>query len=165
MAVPTRRRVAATVLAVLLAGGCVSRSGDRDAAAPATERTTAETTTTTASPTPSAADGADVTACQDGICEVLLTSRTVDVPTPAGLLSLTINDPLVEYTMTNPSGGTNSGSAAGNCVITLTLDGTGGGSTCQAGGDPMDLNPEPGTLALQILHPDTETPILRMAVA
>jgi len=165
MAVSARRCVAATVLVVLLAAGCVSRSGgEEDAAAPAGERTTA-TTTTTQNPEPSAADGTDVTACADGTCEVLLTAQRLDVPTPVGVLSLTVTDEGVEYSLVNPSGGTNSGSAEGNCVITLALDGSGGGSTCMAGGEPPELAPAPGTLEMQLLDTGTKTPILRMATA
>lgn len=169
MSVSARRSVAATAIVLLLAAGCVSRSGE-ERAAPAgerptsstTERTTAERTTTERT-TPSAADGSDVTECADGTCEILVTSRRMALPTPAGPLTLTITDEGVEYELVNPSGGTNSGSAEGNCVIAIALDGSGGGSTCMAGGEPPDLAPAPGTMELQILEPDSDTPILRLA--
>lgn len=144
-------RVAGVLLVLLAAVGCVSRSGDD----PAEDETTA-------APPPTAADGNNVAACADGNCEIRLADE-LEVPTPVGTLSLTLDGDVLEYAVSSPGGSNNSGSAEGNCVITLYLDGTGGGSTCFAGGEPAELEPAAGELAMQVLGADTDSPVLVMA--
>lgn len=143
------------VLSVLLAAvGCVSRTGDEEDSG---------SETTTATPPPTAADGDDVEACTDGECEIQLEDE-MEIPTPAGNITITFTDGRLEYEIVSPEGGTNSGSAEGLCVTTINIDGTGGGSTCYAEGDPPELDPGSGQLALQVLGADTDSPVLRMAI-
>src|SRR5262245_41985166 len=80
--------VAATLL-VLTLTGCTNRSA---APAPTTRTTTTTsttTTTTTTTPPATAADGANLQACQDGTCEVQI--KTGDVLTIKGE-TVTISD-------------------------------------------------------------------------
>ncbi len=146
-------RVAGVLLVLVAAVACVSRSGDED---PGGE-------TTTSTPPPTAADGSNIAACADGECEIRLDDE-MEIPTPAGSISFTFADGQLEYEIVGPEGGTNSGSAEGLCVTTINIDGTGGGSTCYAEGDPPELDPGTGQLALQVLGADTDSPVLRMAV-
>jgi hypothetical protein len=145
-------RVACVLLVLVAAVACVSRSGGDSGG---------ETTAST--PPPTAADGSNIAACADGECEIRLDDE-MEIPTPAGTISFTFADGQLEYEIVSPEGGTNSGSAEGLCVTTINIDGTGGGSTCYAEGDPPDLDPGPGQLALQVLGADTDAPVLRMAV-
>jgi hypothetical protein len=140
---------------LLAVSGCLSRSASLDSA-PDSGNPLPERETLTA------ADGADVTACADGNCEVLLESATT-VPVPGGTLSLTlVGDDRVEYEV-SIKGSNGSGSAEGNCVSTFTLDGTGSGSTCYAGEGPApDPEPRPGEMAMVIAGQDSGTPVLRL---
>lgn len=149
-------RVACVLLVLVAAVGCVSRTGGE-------EDSGGETTTST--PPPTAADGDDVAACADGECEIQLEDE-MEIPTPAGTISTTFADERLEYEIVSPDGGTNSGSIEGLCVANINIDGTGGGSICYIeGGDPPDLDPGSGQLALQVLGADTDSPVLRMAVS
>lgn len=69
---------------------------------PVPERTTTTTTTTPAFP--AAVDGTDVTACSDGVCEILV-AGPVDIPTPEGVISvLTVAQGGVDLQMVSASG-------------------------------------------------------------
>lgn len=150
-------RVACVLLVLVAAVGCVSRSGG--------DGEDSGSETTTATPPPTAADGDDIAACTDGECEIRLDDE-MEIPTPAGTISLTFADERLEYEIVSPDGGTNSGSIEGLCVANINIDGTGGGSICLIeDGDPPELNPGPGQLALQVLGADTDSPVLRMAIS
>lgn len=147
--------VAGLLLTVFVAAGCVSRvGGDKGSPADAEAQPTSEAP-------PTAADGADLDACTDGTCEVLLESRRVDVPTPIGTISLTITEDGYEYSIVRADGGNASGSGEGNCVSSFAIEGNRSGSTCYTQtDDPPDLEPEPGVMQLQVLEPDSDDPIL-----
>lgn len=142
-------RVAAVVLVLVGVSGCVSRHAGPGSAAETTDQV-------------STADGTDLDACADGTCEVLLTERTSTVPVPGGTLTLTVGDAGVEYEISIDGGGVSSGSTQGRCVSTFTLDGTGSGSVCHAGGPAPEPDPGPGEMAMVITGQDRGEPVLRL---
>lgn len=145
------RIFACVVLVLVAAVGCVSRSGGGEGGG------------ATSAPPPSAADGDDVSACADGTCEVFL-DEEMDIDTPAGTISLAFADGVLEYEIVSTDGGTNSGSMEGLCVADINIDGTGGGSVCYVDGETPALDPGPGQLSLQVIGPDSDSPVLKMAV-
>lgn len=157
------RRLAGVLLALLAVSGCVSRTGpapEPRSEAPRSETAQSETPSSEAPPT--AADGADVRACADGNCEILL-EPAMTIPVPGGTLSITAaDDGRIEYEV-SINGGTATGSAKGNCVTTFTLDGTGGGSTCYAGDGPAPQpRPAAGEMAMVVVGRGTDAPVLRL---
>lgn len=99
-----------TVAAIGLAG-CTAEPEDAAGAnvvttSPVT-RTTTTTTTTTTPALPTAADGTDVTACVDGVCEVLLSGLTqIPIQDPSvGVITVTAVDASgVDLQTVSPSG-------------------------------------------------------------
>lgn len=147
-------RLVCVVFVLVAAVGCVSRVGGEAGSG-------GEVTTTASSPT--AADGDDVSACADGECEIRLDDE-MEIPTPAGTISMSFADERLEYEIVSPDGGRNSGSIEGLCVANINIDGTGGGSICYVDGELPGLEPGPGQLALQVAGADTDSPVVRMAV-
>ncbi len=147
-------RLGLLVVVLVVAVGCVSRIGG--------EADSGGEVTTTAPP-PTAADGDHIDACADGECEIRLDDE-MEIPTPAGTVSLSFADGLLEYEIVGPDGGRNSGSIEGLCVATINIDGSGGGSVCYVDGELPPLEPGSGQLALQVAGADTGSPVLRMAV-
>jgi hypothetical protein len=148
-------RLACLVFMLVVAVGCVSRTGGEAGSGGG------EVTTTV--PAPTAADGDDIDACADGECEIRLDDE-MEIATPAGAISLSFADGRLSYEIVSADGGRNSGSVEGLCVATINIDGTGGGSVCYVDGELPPLEPGAGQLALQVAGADTDSPVLRMAV-
>ncbi|GAB3441860.1 hypothetical protein [Actinophytocola sediminis] len=151
------RRLTSALLVLVAVSGCVSRTGGTDGTPVPGDREPEQAP-------PTAADGSDVSACADGDCEVLLEDSQT-IPVPDGTLTITlVGDNRVEYEVSIAGGGS-SGSTEGNCVSTFTLDGTGSGSVCAAGGGPaLEPDPGPGELAMVVTGQDIGTPILLLAI-
>ncbi|MCC3762901.1 hypothetical protein K3N28_07425 [Glycomyces sp. TRM65418] len=152
-----RRRLAAcSLVAALALAGCGDDSAsdsDPDAGAASSDA-------------PTAADGTDYSACDDGECEVAVSEPTDFVFTTAeGEVTLSITDVTengIEISTAFPGAGQSTGSLGGLCESVLTS--TSSSSACYGGGTLPPPEPEPGILVLQLLGMNEGAAILRMAM-
>jgi hypothetical protein len=151
--------VLAALLTLLTATGCggsdepdeasESSPGGSGAPTPDPPRTSAP-----ASPSPSAADGRSVAACEDGDCQILVTEPvTVRFRTPSGAtatLQVTEVGPNeVAYTLKSGQGQAK-GSARGagqGCVTAFRANGS--GTSCGGMGDGAKPSPVPDAVVIQ----------------
>jgi hypothetical protein len=98
----TRQAVALLLAGVLLVPACTSRSGAASTPTPTSTPTTsssAPTSSTPPAPT-AAADGGNVAACRDAVCEVRLTGRAVIPVGPASGIAELIVESIDDDTVT-----------------------------------------------------------------
>jgi hypothetical protein len=182
------RPLAGLLLALLVVTGCsVSRAGPpipTRSAAPASTPSTTQSTTPSTKPstTPpsstsaepsgpiepdepelpliTAADGTDVAACRDGVCEVAV-SGPVTIELPAGTLTITSAGPDgVDFELAAGSGG-GSGNLRGFCLVTFFPGGLTSSCPVDAPGPPP--RPAAGRVNLQLIGVTAEgAPVLRV---
>lgn len=184
-----RPLAAGLLFALLVVTGCsVSRAGppipNRSAPAstssstPARPSTPAEPSTPTRPSTPSAepsgpiepdepelplitaADGTDVTACRDGVCEVAIAGPAA-IELPTGTLEITSAGPEgVDFELTVSSGG-GSGNLSGFCLVTFYPGGL--TSSCPVDAPAPPPRPAPGRVSLQLTGVTADgAPVLRV---
>jgi flagellar basal body L-ring protein FlgH len=168
-----RRTLAVTALfAALALTGCAAESDDPESNTG--DSVSAETTAEpepTEEPSPSAADGTDYAACDDGSCEVLV-SGEVEFEFDDLTLTLTIDEDSIEtYTANSDSTRAGSSSMGGSgmsdsyCVAYLTA----GSNTMQC---YPDIEPEeapvpeaePGVLVLEMLDFSEGNAVIRLTM-
>jgi hypothetical protein len=116
----------------------------------------------TVSPTegPSAADGTDYTACEDGECEVAV-AEPVEITVGAMTLSITaVTEDGIEFDLVQESG-SSGGSLGGVCEATMTERSM--SSACYLGGELSAPDPGAGELVVQLLGMNDGAAVLRMA--
>ncbi|NUU26453.1 MAG: hypothetical protein HOV68_33855 [Streptomycetaceae bacterium] len=131
---------AAVLLAAALAGCDTSSDPKADPAAAGSSPATAGSTATpsrapSSSPPPSAADGANLDACRDGACQILV-SGPATVPLDGSVLaelSVELKDGDVEFNATPRPGSTVGGSISAGCVAVIRVSGTGSGVSTLCG--------------------------------
>lgn len=116
---------------------------------------------------PTAADGTDYTACEDGECEVAVSEPTdIVFLTAEGDVTLSITEVTengIELSTTFPtSSGENSGTLGGLCESLISANFT--SSSCYGGGTLPEPDPAPGELVLQLLGMNDGAAILRLAM-
>jgi hypothetical protein len=142
-----------SLLVALALTGCDSDSGgDPDNGADTPE-----------APPPSASDGTDYTACDDGTCEVAVTDA-VDIVVGEFTYAITdVSEEGLEMETDNGAGSSTGGSLSVGCVSYLAPNSAGVG--CYEGtGEPLEPDPEPGELALELVDVTDGTAIIRLTM-
>lgn len=163
------------LLAMFTAAACGTDSGPEETggdASPAGDA--AETTETTpAEPeTPTAADGTDYAACEDGSCEVIVSGDPVDFPFPDFTLTVTVTEDGIEtYTANSDntqSGSSNmSGPGMSDAYCVAYLNAGSNTMSCYSDTEPDDApapESEPGVLVLEMLDFVEGTAVIRLTM-
>jgi hypothetical protein len=166
-------------LALLAAFASAACGSGSDATGDASESDTAASASGTepaASPTeadlPTAPDGTDYTACEDGSCEVLVSGDPVEFAFADFTLTVTITDDGIE-THTASSDGTRSGNSSMSgpgmpdayCVAYLTAgSNTMSCYTDDGSGEAPAPESEPGVLVLEMLDFAEGTAVVRLTM-
>lgn len=167
------RLLACALLAALATAACGAESGSvapDDETADATETETGAGATETEpseSPTeagPTAADGTDYSACDDGSCEVAI-SEAVTFEFDDFTLTIAPTEDGIETEKTSADGGTGtSGSSGAYCLNYITADSHSGSCYAFAEETPAPPDPEPGVLALELLGVADGTAVIRLTM-
>ena len=116
-------------------------------------------------PPPSAADGTDYTACDDGTCEVAVSERTEFVFGEMTLTITAVTEDGIETRTYSPGGGVGSGSLSGGyCVSYMTPNGATASCYGEGDGEPPEPDPAAGELALELLDVTDGTAIIRLTM-
>lgn len=163
------RLVALALLAAFGTAGCGTGS-DADPGGDASGSAAAESSSPEPSSpepeAPTAADGTDYAACDDGSCEVAVSSEPVSFAFDEFTLTVNATEDGIE-TRKEGDGGTGTGSMSGGyCLSYVTVDGT--STSCygavEDGAVPEPPEPEPGVLALELLDVTDGTAIIRLTM-
>ncbi|MCD0445021.1 hypothetical protein LO763_15500 [Glycomyces sp. A-F 0318] len=170
-----RRLLGAFALLAVFAGAACGTGSDATGDASQAPESGAEPTaesTPSEEAAPTAADGTDYAACDDGSCEVVVSGDPVEFAFADFTLTVTITPDGIE-TDTASSDGTRSGNSSMSgegmadayCVAYLTA----GSNTmnCYPDTDPGDVappEPESGVLVLEMLDFEEGTAVIRLAM-
>jgi hypothetical protein len=114
-------------------------------------------------PPPSAADGTNYTACDDGTCEVAITDAVDLVVGDFTYAIKAVSEDGLEMETDNGAGSSTGGSLSVGCVSYLAPNSAGVG--CYEGtGEPPEPDPEPGEVALELVDITDGTAIIRLTM-